>query len=65
MLSSANIEHGITLALVWIVSIILLIIAAILIFLQCKRKSESNTQSIIIAIMIFIGLVGLLYSCSG
>lgn len=65
MLSSANIEHGITLALIWLASIILLIIVAIFTFIQYKRKRKSNMQDIIIATLIFIGLLGLLYSCSG
>ncbi len=65
MLSSANIEHGITLALIWLASIILLIIVAIFTFIQYKRKIKSNMQDIIIATLIFIGLLGLLYSCSG
>ncbi len=65
MLSSANIEYGITLALIWLASIILLIIVAIFTFIQYKRKRKSNMQDIIIATLIFIGLLGLLYSCSG
>lgn len=65
MLSSANIEHGITLALIWLVSIIFLVIATILILLRYRRKSKSSIQDIIIATMIFIGCVGLLYSYTG
>ena len=42
MLSSANIEHEITLALIGLVSIIVLVITAILALAQIKRKSKSD-----------------------
>ncbi len=44
MLSSANIEHEITLALIGLVSIIVLVITAILDLAQIKRKSKSDIR---------------------
>lgn len=65
MLSSANIEHGIMLALIALVSIILLIIAGITALFRLKSKNNSETQDMVILITFLLGITGLLFSCSG
>ncbi|AZC01583.1 MULTISPECIES: hypothetical protein [Acinetobacter] len=65
MLSSANIEHGIMLALIALVSIILLIIAGITALFRLKSKNKSETKDMIIISFALIGVTGLLFSCSG
>lgn len=65
MLSSANIEHGIMLACLALVSIILLIIAGVLALFRVRRKNKSETQDAVILITFLLGITGLLFSCSG
>lgn len=63
MLSSANIEHGINLALIMLASIVLLIIAGLLEL--TKKKNASNQHGIrstIVSILLLVGLCGLSYT---
>lgn len=66
MISAANINHGLTLALILLISIIFLIIAGI-IGISSKKDDQrhSDTKSIIITFLIFVGIGGVLYSCTG
>lgn len=65
MLSSANIEHGIMLAFLALVSIILVIIAGVLAIFRVRRKNKSEAQDAVILITFLLGITGLLFSCSG
>lgn len=65
MLSAANINHGITLAFIALVSIILLIIAAVTALLKLSSKRQSENKDMVILIFTLIGITGLLYSCAG
>lgn len=65
MLSAANINHGLTLALILLISIVLLIIAGIVgISLKKDDQKYRNTKSIIITVLILVGTSGILYSCT-
>jgi len=66
MISAANINHGLTLAFILLISIILLIVAGV-IGISSKKVDQkySDTVSIVITILILVGMGGLLYSCAG
>lgn len=65
MISAANINHGLTLALILLMSMVLLIIAGV-IGLSSKKmnKKHSNTQAMIMTTLILVGIAGVLYSCT-
>lgn len=67
MLSAANINDGLMLAFIMLISIILLIITGIFALFRFKNKKEHKleAQDIIIVIFYFIGMSGLLYSFLG
>lgn len=66
MISAANINHGLTLALILLISIVFLIVAGV-IGISSKKvdHKHNNTVSIIITILIVFGIGGVLYSCTG
>lgn len=59
MISAANINHGLTLAFILLISIVLLIIAGVI-----GLSSKSDSKGVVIVVLIFIGMVGILYSCT-
>lgn len=67
MISAANINDGLMLAFIMLISIILLIITGIVSLFRFKNKKETKleAQDIIIIIFYFIGISGLLYSFLG
>ncbi|WP_089606275.1 hypothetical protein [Acinetobacter piscicola] len=67
MLSAANINDGLMLAFIMLISIILLIITGIVALFRFKNKKEPKleAQDIVIIIFYFIGISGLLYSFLG
>jgi len=66
MISAANISHGLTLAFILLISMVLLITAGV-IGISSKKvdQKHSDTQSLIITILILVGISGVLYSCAG
>lgn len=64
MLSSANIEHGIMLAFLGLIGIILLIIAGVLALFRMRSQNKSETKDMVILILFLSGLVSLLLACS-
>lgn len=63
MLSSANIEHGINLALIMLASIVILIIAGLLELTKKKNApNQHGIRSTIVSILLLVGLCGLGYT---
>ncbi|WP_312050162.1 hypothetical protein [Acinetobacter courvalinii] len=65
MLSAANINHGLMLVMVMLISILLLIGAGIAAFCRMKSKNSSETEGMIILMVALLSIAGLLFSCAG
>ncbi|MCH7303917.1 hypothetical protein MMP74_05895 [Acinetobacter sp. NIPH 1869] len=65
MLSAANISHGIMIAMVMLISIVLLIGAGIAALCRMKSKNKSVTKDMIVFMIALLSIAGLLFSCAG